>query len=108
MLDLGQLRVTSDEREIVLASRDQQIARIAWSDIARVIVRTTDEGPFLPDVYWEIYRDEDQPALMFPQGVAGDGELIGELQRRLPGFANDRLIQALTRTSNDVFVVWPH
>ena len=105
MSGLG-LRVLFDEQEIVLATPAKQLARIAWTDIARVVIRTTDDGPYFPDVYWEIYRDEEQPAVMFPDGIHGTEELLRELQRRLSGFANDRLIEAMTRTSNDLFVLW--
>jgi hypothetical protein len=106
MTGLG-LRVLFDEQEIVLSAQARRIARIAWADIARVVVRTTDDGPYFPDVYWEIYRDEGEPAVMFPQGISGTDELLRELQRRLPGFANDRLIQAMSSTSNELFVLWP-
>jgi hypothetical protein len=105
MLGIG-LHVLFDDEEIFLNAKEKQIARVAWTDITRVVIRTTDEGPYFPDVYWEIYKDDGEPAILYFQSVSGTDELLAEMQRRLPGFANDRLIQAMSSSSNDLFVLW--
>jgi len=99
--------VTFDQNAIAVADPAGETRRVAWRDITRVGVRTTDDGPFLPDVFWGIHGGATEPAVVFPGGASGESELLAELQRRLPGFRNDELIAAMQSTSNAYFVLWP-
>jgi hypothetical protein len=98
--------VAFDERAVKLATPQGDEVAVAWSQLTRVKIRTTDEGPFLPDVFWNLYAGEDTPALVFPGGATGQGELLAEMQRRLPGFDNEQVIVAMGSAENAVFVVW--
>lgn len=99
-------KVTFDEHAIVVTDPRGGTQRVAWTDMTRVAVRTTDEGPFLPDVFWEIHAAGDDPAIVFPGGATGENELLAELQRRLPNFDNDQMIAAMGSTDNAYFPLW--
>ena len=99
--------VTFDERAITVTFPRGEVMRGLWEEISRVGIRTTDEGPFLPDVFWGIHAGGEEVAVEFPGGATGEQELLAEMQRRLPGFRNDQLIAAMQRTSNAYFLLWP-
>jgi hypothetical protein len=98
--------VTFDQHTIVVTDPAGEMRQVGWRDITRVGIRTTDEGPFLPDVFWGIHSAADEPAVVFPGGASGESELLAELQRRLPGFSNDQLMAAMGSTSNAYFLLW--
>ncbi len=76
---------------------------LRWSELIRVAVETTDEGPLAPDVFF-IFGGKER-ALMFPQGATGDEEMLRRLQE-LPGFNNAALFEAMTCTDNKTFICW--
>jgi hypothetical protein len=80
-----------------------EIERIAWSDLDKVEVLTTAEGPFLPDVFWVLHGSRG--GCVIPQGATGDEELLKRLQA-LPGFKNDAFINAMSCTEDQRFVCW--
>ena len=78
---------------------------IAWALVERVLIRTTDEGPFLPDVFWEVEPFEER-SVVFPGGATGEAEFLRVVQAHLPGFRNEHVTAAMCSTSNREFVVW--
>lgn len=76
-----------------------------WSVIERVVIRTTDGGPLLPDVFWKI-EPLEQPLFDFPGGATGESEFLRAAQIHLPRFDDDQVIAAMGSTSNREFVVW--
>jgi hypothetical protein len=79
---------------------------IAWRDLTAVGIRTTDEGPFAPDLFWGLHGPDGKPALVYPGGAAGEGELLAAMQRRLPGFDDGQVIEAMGASGNAFFLVW--
>lgn len=73
------------------------------SEIEKVIIETTDQGPFYPDVWWKIFTDEK--VLIFPEGATGELEFFTEIQK-LPEFNNEELAKSMSSTSNNLFVCW--
>lgn len=100
------VRVGFDEDEIHCTYPEGVLRRLAWSDITRVDIRTTSEGPFLPDVFWGIHAGGDTPPILFPQGATGEPELLQTLQRKLPGFDNEALVRAMGSTADRSFLLW--
>lgn len=98
--------VAFDERTITVTHPRGEVQQVLWEQITRIGITTTDEGPFLPDVFWGIHAGGDEPAAVFPGGATGEQELLAELQRRLPDFRNDQLIAAMQSTSNAFFLLW--
>jgi hypothetical protein len=76
---------------------------VLWDDLRAVLIETTDEGPFVEDVWW-ILIDSDGHCII-PQGAEPEGELLGRLQQ-LPGFNNDAVIAAMGSVENQQFVCW--
>ncbi len=78
---------------------------VAWSELIGVAVETTDEGPFVEDVWWHLAAKNG--VVTYPSEATGAGELLERLQN-IPTFNNERLIQAMVSTSNQTFILWDH
>ena len=72
-------------------------------EIDKVIIETTDQGPFYPDVWWKIISNDKM--LILPQGATGEDELLDKIQN-LPDFDNAKFIESMSCTSNKEFICW--
>ena len=99
-------RVDTDDTGIVAILPNGFRRTLAWTELRRVTIRTTDEGPFATDVYWEFHASGPAVALAVPGGALGESELLRALGSRLPGFRHEEVVRAMGSTSNDSFVVW--
>jgi hypothetical protein len=91
---------------------------VPWSDLRKVVLRTTDDGPGKPNIFWDLYTEQKAPAATFPSGSTGEDRFLWEidsLHRRLAGQTGrwDRLgekdamlLKAATSRSSESFVVW--
>ena len=96
----------SDERIEVVCPQGHRHS-VAWQALTQVGIRTTDDGPWSPDVFWGLHENNSTtPGVAFPGGSTGEAELIRAMQARLPGFRNEELIRAMGSTSNAYFAVW--
>lgn len=98
--------VTFDDRTIAVRYPDGQTRAIGWQELTQVGIKTTDEGPFVADVFWGLHGPDGEPQVVYPQGATGEGELLSEMQRRLVDFDNRQLIEAMGSTGNAFFVIW--
>lgn len=98
--------VSFDASGILSTDTSGKSRRVPWNQLTRVSIRTTDDGPMGADVFWTVHAGGEEPSIVFPGGVTGEAELLREFQRRLQGFDNDRLIDAMASTSNADFVLW--
>ena len=78
---------------------------VAWSELIGVAIETTDQGPFVEDVWWHLATKTD--VLTYPSDATGADELLERLQN-IPTFNNERLIQVMASTSNQTFILWDH
>ncbi len=95
--------VDFDDEEITTLHPDGLSECVRWEDLSRVEVVTTDEGPFLCDVFYVLHGTST--AVAIPQGATGERQLVERLLK-LPGFDGDTFIQAMGSTSNKRFAVW--
>ncbi|MGZ3185021.1 MAG: hypothetical protein ACXU8N_21525 [Telluria sp.] len=102
----GQVRVNFDDERIVVAYPNDEARSLRWDELTKVRIRTTDEGPFVADVFWGLHGRDGALALVFPQGATGDGALLEAIQQRLRGFDNRRLIEAMGCANNADFLLW--
>jgi hypothetical protein len=78
---------------------------IAWPDIERIEVVTTDEGPWQEDFFWLLESAEEK-------GVAIGGDeaeacrLLAVLQQRYLDLDNEGVIRAVRSTQNASFLIW--
>ena len=96
--------VEVDEQGVTRRSNGE-VEVVAWPELARVLIRTTDTGPFADDVFWLLER-RDGSVLVVPSEAAGADRLLERLQE-LPGFDNEAVIRASTSVENALFPCWP-
>jgi hypothetical protein len=83
------------------------IRRAEWKEISEVRIQTTDEGPFLEDVFFDIHTSsESAPQVIVPHDDAVRGHLLEELQHRLPGLDDRAVVEAMGCCQRRAFVIW--
>lgn len=76
---------------------------IAWSQLDRIVVRTTATGPFTPDFFIHLIAGDRE--CMIPAGAHGSEELIERILA-LPGFDHEAFIAANGSTQSALFPCW--
>lgn len=90
--------------EIIKAERpDGTVEMVTWDELKKFEVITTDEGPFVEDVFFVLHGNNRGCAI--PQGATNVSALLERLQQ-LPGFNNHAFIEAMGCTSNNRFLIW--
>ena len=92
--DWGVTRVSGDLREAV-----------AWSELAWVAIKTTDDGPFAEDFFF-LLGGADGKGVVIPNVLASELNLLATLQARLPGLDNEQVILASGSTGKAMFTIW--
>lgn len=95
--------VTCDDQGISFRWAKGSTASSTWDDIQRVLIRTTDLGPFDDDVFFVIETSDN--SFVIPQTAAGASQLQERLQE-LPGFDNEAVIDSMGCTDNKQFLCW--
>ena len=99
-------RVSISNTDVVLTDPAGAETRLPWSAITKVCIRTTNEGPLRPDVFWELYDGSAAPRIVAPGGATGEQDLLQAISARLPGASAEAVITAMGSTSNHSFLVW--
>lgn len=76
--------------------------RITWADLRSVEIVTTNEGPFVEEVFWVLHGTG--APLVIPQSASGSDALLARLQE-LPGFDNEAVIAAMS-SAGKRFLCW--
>ena len=97
--------VTIDSDGIVCTYPDGESSAIRWDELWTVEIQTTDEGPWLEDVFFVLYDSSEKPVLVVPQEAVGSQDLLVALQE-LPEYDDDAVIRAMGCTSNQNFRCW--
>ena len=100
------ITVTFDSKAIYCNKPNNVKEFISWEKLDAVLIKTTDQGPMLEDVFWLLLSKDMSEGCIFPQGATGEEELIAELQKKLPNFDNEMLIKAMTSVENQKFLIW--
>jgi hypothetical protein len=95
--------VQFDEVGVIRTMRDGRQESIRWEELQEVRIITTDEGPFVDDVYWLLIGGGTGCAV--PSESEGAQELLQRFQK-LPGFNNDVVILAMGCAENAQYVCW--
>ena len=99
------VKVSFTDSKIVATYEGGETRTATWFELSKVGITTTDEGPFVQDVFWGLHAGE-RVAVAYPQDAVGSQELLTAMQERLPNFNNHAVIEAMGSTSNAHFVVW--
>jgi hypothetical protein len=94
--------VRFDDIEVLVTRKGELVERVAWADLVTVGVHI-DES-FLPQPWWLLFASGGKGA-RYPGEARGAREMLGELQRRLPGFDNAGVIRAMGMMEGGV-VLW--
>jgi hypothetical protein len=100
-------RVDFDEVKITVTHPRGEPQVVSWVKLAKIGIRTTDDGPWDMDLFWGLHEAEPHTGVaVFPGGATGEQALISALHRRFPGFNSENLVRAMASTSNAYFVLW--
>lgn len=102
----SQFVVRFDADAITVVAPSGETQSVMWKDLTKVGIRTTDDGPAQPDVFWGLHTGAEKAALVFPGGSTGEQEILAAMESRLAGFDDDQVIKAMGSTSNAYFLVW--
>lgn len=81
------------------------VSSIAWAEVEAVGIRTSEDGPFGEDLFWQfVLRDG---SLEIPGALVTESELA-EIDAHLPGLDYGNIIRATTSTKERVFRIWHH
>lgn len=75
--------------------------RIPWDNLVAVGIRTTADGPFDEDVFWQFLLEDG--LIELPGSTFGGLET---LTRRLPGFDSLKVVRAMGSCEERIFRVW--
>ena len=81
---------------------DAEPRTVRWNNLRAVLIETTDQGPFVEDVWWVLVDGEGH--CMIAQEVGGEA-LLARLQA-LPDFDNEAVIAAMMSVENKLFTCW--
>ena len=100
-----EVNVSFDDEWIVIQRPDGTVEKVRWIDLKAIIIETTDDGPFGPDLFWVLVGENDT-GCVFPGGATGESEILEEMQKRLKGFDNEKFIEAMSSIQNNKFLLW--
>lgn len=102
--DILDSTVTVDDAGVTQRLRGGEVIRVAWDDLVEFSVVTTDYGPVVEDVYFDLLG-RDGSRCVVPQCSPASDPLTEELFR-WPGFDADAFRRAMCSTSHATFVCW--
>jgi hypothetical protein len=97
------VRVEVGDAAIRVTSPNAEPCAVAWDELDRVEIETTNAGPFAEDVFWHLITESEH--CIVPQGATGEPALLARLQA-LPGFNHEALVAAMGSAENQVWVCW--
>lgn len=99
------VKVWFDDQQAWVQWPSKEPESIKWDAIIGIAIETNDRGPFVEDVYWLLASKEK--VISYPSEATGTEEMLKRLQE-IPTFNNERLIEAMTCTDNQTFILWDH
>ena len=76
-----------------------------WEHLGEVSIMTNDRGPWEFDVFWVLIEDDGQTGCVIPTALP-EAESILDIVQKLPGFDNEKLIEAMSSGQNNQFILW--
>lgn len=88
--------------------RDEKgrIALIGWEELSRVHVAVDKSDPE-GEIRWVLSDHHGGGDISVPMGAEGERAFITAMQRRLAGFDNMAVVEALSSPTSGEFQVWP-
>jgi hypothetical protein len=98
---IGFPEISIDEVGVRRELGEGRCERVKWSELTKVEIFTTDEGPWWDDVFWVLWSGDE--GCVLPNEL---GTNILEHINHLPGLSTETLIAAMGCTSNGRFLIW--
>jgi hypothetical protein len=86
--------------------RSKKQETVAWNDLSKVEIETTDEGPLAEDFFYMLHG-RNGGGVVVGVRLAVEHNLLHELQLRLPDLDKQTVAQASGCTENRSFHIWP-
>lgn len=97
-------RVRFDEEVVIHQRENHEEGRLFWRDLTGLRILTTQDGPFLQDVF-RVFESDQEILLKIPSETEGMSNLSDRLMK-LTGFQSARMIEAMSSTDTASFEVW--
>ncbi len=94
--------IFTDEASVCIL-QDKTEQTIFYSDILKIALINTDQGPFTTDVFWLIETASSK--VIIPQGSAGEDPMLKQFQK-IFNFNNQAVIDSASCAGNRTFVCW--
>lgn len=85
---------------------DEDPVEIIWSDVERIEIITTNDGPWSEDFWWLFYLKGTESPIDVPQGAKGNEGIFDVLKKNFEGHDMETIMKALGSTSEARFNVW--
>ncbi len=95
--------VKVDDSGVVFVRSSRVREAVPWTDIVRIVIRTTDQGPFDDDVFLVV--ETCTTSFWIAQSGPDAGALLQWFQQ-WDGFRNEPVIEAMSCCENAEFVCW--
>lgn len=96
-------KVSVDEDAIAIDDRKGSVATIPWSELERIAVLTTSDGPYTCDFFWVL--ESNAVVHMFASESEGADAAVTALTA-LPGFDYGAMLLAAGSVTDNIFPVW--
>jgi hypothetical protein len=83
----------------------KNVEAVAWQDVSKIEVETTNAGPAAEDMFFWIHG-VDGKGTVVPNSLASQHNLVKEFQARFPNFDNRALAGASGCSANCHFLLW--
>jgi len=93
--------VVIDEQGVSVTAGDGKVEQVAWHELQAIDIVTTDEGPFVEDVFWVLHAEGHGCV------VPGQfGNALLDHANHFPGWNTEAVLAAMGSTDNARFEVW--
>ena len=97
------IRLVIDNTGVTCERAGGIVESVAWDDLQKVTIMTTDDGPLAEDVFFVLYGSDG--GCVVPQGAPQSDALLERLQD-LSGFDNEAVVRAMGCARNNEFLCW--
>jgi hypothetical protein len=95
--------VAVDDDKVSCWRPNGSVESVTWAELQAVLIHTTGDGPFVDDLFWVLAGQRSR--CVIPDTAQGVDLLLEQLQQ-LPGFQNEVLIEAMSSTTEQMFLCW--
>ncbi len=94
-----------NELGLSLQTKNNEKQTCLWAEVNKILIITTDEGPFVDDVFWVFQTAKG--GIIVPSETAVDNDKkIMDCAKYFPNFNWEIALKSVTSAKNAEFVVW--